>query len=85
METGLTIANALAWSPDGCTFCLTDSAQHKIFAYDYLAETGSIVNRRILIDLTAEAVEPDGLTIDMDGNLWSALWDGWCGTSLRRP
>jgi sugar lactone lactonase YvrE len=78
METGLTIANGLAWSPDGLTFYLTDSAQHKIFAYDYLAETGSIVNRRTLIDLSAEAVEPDGLTIDINGNLWSALWDGWC-------
>ena len=78
METGLTIANGLAWSPDGSTFYLTDSAQHKIFAYDYVAETGSIVNRRTLIDLSAEAVEPDGLTIDIDGNLWSALWDGWC-------
>ncbi len=78
MEISLTIANGLAWSPDGSTFYLTDSAQHKIFAYDYLAETGSIVNRRTLIDLSAEAVEPDGLTIDIDGNLWSALWDGWC-------
>jgi sugar lactone lactonase YvrE len=77
METGLTIANGLAWSPDGSTFYLTDSAQHKIFAYDYLAETGSIVNRRTLIDLSTEAVEPDGLTVDIDGNLWSALWDGW--------
>ena len=77
METGLTIANGLAWSPDGSTFYLTDSAQHKIFAYDYLAETGSIANRRTLIDLSAEAVEPDGLTVDIDGNLWSALWDGW--------
>jgi sugar lactone lactonase YvrE len=78
METGLTIANGLAWSPDGSTFYLTDSARHKIFAYDYLADTGTIVNRRTLIDLSAEAVEPDGLTIDIDGNLWSALWDGWC-------
>jgi sugar lactone lactonase YvrE len=78
METGLTIANGVGWSPDGSTFYLTDSAQHRIFAYDYLAETGTIVNRRTLIDLSAEVVEPDGLTIDIDGNLWSALWDGWC-------
>ncbi len=74
----MTIANGLAWSPDGSVFYLTDSAQHRIFAYDYLAETGTIVNRRTLIDLSAEVVEPDGLTIDIDGNLWSALWDGWC-------
>lgn len=78
METGLTISNGLGWSPDGATFYLTDSPQRKIFAYDFEGETGSIGNRRVLIDLGDEAVEPDGLTIDQQGNLWSALWDGWC-------
>jgi len=32
----------------------------------------------VLVDLTDEAVELDGLAIDVDGNLWSALWDGGC-------
>ncbi|WP_026735431.1 SMP-30/gluconolactonase/LRE family protein [Fischerella sp. PCC 9605] len=78
METELTISNGLGWSPDGSTFYLTDSAPHKIYAYDYEAATGTISNRRILVDLSKEAVEPDGLAIDEQGNLWSALWDGWC-------
>lgn len=78
METGLTISNGLGWSPDGSTFYLTDSAQRKIYAYDFEAETGAIGNRRVLVDLGDEAVEPDGLAIDAQGNLWSALWDGWC-------
>ena len=77
METGLTIANGLGWSPDGNTFYLTDSFQHKIFAYDFDGEKGTISNRRALVDLSEEAVEPDGLTIDTQGNIWSALWDGW--------
>lgn len=78
METGLTISNGLGWSPDGSTFYLTDSAQRKIYAYDFEAETGAIADRRVLVDLGDEAVEPDGLVIDGQGNLWSALWDGWC-------
>lgn len=78
METGLTISNGLGWSPDGATFYLTDSAKHKIYAYDFAAETGTICDRRVLIDLTNEGVEPDGLAIDTQGNLWSALWNGWC-------
>lgn len=78
METGLTISNGLGWSPDGSTFYLTDSAQRQIYAYDFEAETGAIGNRRVLVDLGDEAVEPDGLAIDGQGNLWSALWDGWC-------
>jgi sugar lactone lactonase YvrE len=78
METGLTISNGLGWSPDGATFYLTDSAQRKIYAYDFEAKTGSIRDRRVLIDLSDEIAEPDGLTIDQQGNIWSALWNGWC-------
>lgn len=78
METGLTISNGLGWSPDGATFYLTDSAKHQIYAYDFEIETGAIHNRRVLVDLTHEDVEPDGLAIDSRGNLWSALWNGWC-------
>jgi sugar lactone lactonase YvrE len=78
METGLTISNGLGWSPDGSTFYLTDSARHQIYAYDFEAETGSIHDRRVLVDLSSEGVEPDGLTIDQQGNIWSALWNGWC-------
>ena len=78
METGLTISNGLGWSPDQSTFYLTDSPQHQIYAYNFDLETGAISDRRVLIDLTDEAVEPDGMTIDTQGNLWTALWDGWC-------
>jgi sugar lactone lactonase YvrE len=78
MEAGLTISNGLGWSPDGRTFYLTDSPQRRIYAYRFDPATGAISERRVLIDLGDEAVEPDGLTVDDQGNLWSALWDGWC-------
>ncbi|MFQ4135986.1 SMP-30/gluconolactonase/LRE family protein [Nodosilinea sp. PGN35] len=80
METGLTISNGLGWSPAGDTFYLTDSPQRKIYAYRFDGETGEIGDRTVAIDLSdeAEAVEPDGLAIDSDGNLWTALWDGGC-------
>jgi sugar lactone lactonase YvrE len=77
METGLTISNGLGWSPDGATFYLTDSPERKIYAYRFDVETGSISDRRVLVDLKDEAVEPDGLAIDRRGHLWSALWNGW--------
>ncbi|BAU15233.1 SMP-30/gluconolaconase/LRE domain-containing protein [Leptolyngbya sp. NIES-3755] len=78
METELTISNGLGWSPDQSTFYLTDSIQHQIYAYDFDVEAGTIQNRRTLIDLSEEEVEPDGLSIDTEGNLWTALWNGWC-------
>ena len=78
METGLTISNGLGWSPDGGTFYLTDSPQRKIFAYSFDGSTGEISDRTVLIDLDDESIEPDGLAVDADGNIWTALWDGWC-------
>ncbi|MBW4460830.1 MAG: SMP-30/gluconolactonase/LRE family protein [Nodosilinea sp. WJT8-NPBG4] len=80
METELTISNGLGWSPDGHTFYLTDSPQRKIFAYRFDGATGEISDRTVAIDLgdEDESIEPDGLTIDSDGNIWTALWNGSC-------
>ncbi|MFS0515254.1 SMP-30/gluconolactonase/LRE family protein [Nostoc sp. UIC 10607] len=78
METELTISNGLGWSPDQKTFYLTDSPQQKIYAYDFNSLTGNITNRRIFVDLTNEPFYPDGLAIDSEGHIWSAMWDGWC-------
>jgi sugar lactone lactonase YvrE len=77
METGLTISNGLGWSPDGKTFYLTDSPERVIYAYDFDVATGALGDRRVHVDLTGETVEPDGLSVDSAGQLWSALWDGW--------
>jgi sugar lactone lactonase YvrE len=77
METGLTISNGLGWSPDDRTFYLTDSPKKVIYAYDFDLAAGTLSGRRVLIDLGAEPVEPDGLSVDKEGRLWSALWNGW--------
>ncbi|MGF1536915.1 MAG: SMP-30/gluconolactonase/LRE family protein [Elainellaceae cyanobacterium] len=77
METGLTISNGLGWSPDQRRFYLADSPLQKIYVYDYDAASGAIANRRVHVDLTAESCYPDGLTVDAEGCLWVALWDGW--------
>jgi sugar lactone lactonase YvrE len=78
METGLSISNGLGWSPDNKTFYLTDSPIQTIFAYDFDLATGDIANRRVFADLTQESFYPDGLSIDVEGCLWVAMWDGWC-------
>lgn len=78
LQTGLTISNGLGWSPDDKTFYLTDSPLKTIYAYDFDSESGSITNRQVLINLQAESFFPDGLTVDKDGCIWSAMWDGWC-------
>jgi len=78
METGLTVSNGLGWSPDGGTFYLTDSPAQIVYAYDVEPASGQIRNRRILVDLRGQTFFPDGLAVDREGSLWSAMWDGWC-------
>ncbi|MDP9349267.1 MAG: SMP-30/gluconolactonase/LRE family protein [Gemmatimonadota bacterium] len=76
VERGLTISNGLGWSPDGGTFYLTDSPRKTIYAYDFDLEAGEISGRRVFADLSAGKAFPDGLTVDAEGCVWSAQWEG---------
>lgn len=78
VEDGLTISNGLGWSPDDHTFYLTDSPARRIYAYEFDPDRGSISNRRVFADLSGASSVPDGLTIDEEGCVWSAQWDGGC-------
>lgn len=76
MDTGFTIPNGIAWSPDNRLMYLTDSTSHTIYVYDFDAASGSIANRRTFISTPDEPGVPDGLTIDDEGFLWSVRWGG---------
>lgn len=78
METGIGVSNSLAWSPDDKTFYFADSMRKLIYAYDFDAPTGAISHRRVFSDWSARKGTPDGSTIDAEGFLWNAVWDGWC-------
>ncbi|MCA0422032.1 MAG: SMP-30/gluconolactonase/LRE family protein, partial [Proteobacteria bacterium] len=77
MDAPFTVANGLDWSPDGRTFYFTDSATGIIHAYDFDVRSGAIANRRIFARIDPADGRPDGLAVDAEGCLWSALWDGW--------
>jgi sugar lactone lactonase YvrE len=77
METGVMISNGLGWSPDDRIMYYTDSPRRVIYAYDFDAESGSIDNRRYFAQVPADDGVPDGLTVDSQGFVWSAHWDGW--------
>jgi sugar lactone lactonase YvrE len=68
------ISNGLAWSDDKKTMYYIDTPKKRIDAFDYELETGSISNRRQVIDFQDSF--PDGMTIDSEGKLWVALWGG---------
>lgn len=78
MATGLTISNGLGWSPDGTTFFHTDTPRRAIYAYAFDMDSGQISQRRVFVDLSAHSLFPDGLTVDAEGCVWSAMWNGQC-------
>ncbi len=79
METGLTLPNGLGWSPDNRKMYLIDTADRVVYAYDFDEEGGRIRKRTELIKFDETCIgSPDGMDVDADGNLWIAMWDGWC-------
>jgi sugar lactone lactonase YvrE len=70
--------NGFAWSPDSGTMYSADTRRGLIYASAYDNATGTPGERRVFADLGALPGGPDGATVDRDGYLWSALFDGGC-------
>jgi len=70
-------SNGLCWSEDDTKFYYIDSATGRIDVFDYDLAQGTIANRAAVVEIPAGDGSPDGLTIDCEGYLWVALWDGW--------
>jgi L-arabinonolactonase len=69
-------SNSPCWSPDGTTLYFSDSWRRITYAYDYDIEAGTVANRRPFVDTVPLGGLPDGATIDADGRLWVAIYQG---------
>ena len=74
--SNVTISNGLTWSPDYKTFYYIDTFTREVKAFDYDIETGAIANPRSAICIPESFGWPDGMTSDVQGNLWIAMWGG---------
>ena len=74
--TGLTISNGIGWSPDASTMYLSDSGTGCVDAFRFDGSTGAISDRRTVVRIDQPGVAPDGLTVDEEGGIWVALWNG---------
>jgi D-xylonolactonase len=73
---GIGISNGMGFTPELKQMYYTDSAKGEIYVFDYERSSGSIRNQRALIRVPASEGEPDGLTVDAEGFIWSARWNG---------
>lgn len=67
-------ANGIGWSPDRRLMYFIDTPTRRIDVFDSDGEHA--VNRRPFATVEEGAGFPDGLTVDAEGAVWVALWDG---------
>lgn len=77
MIDATTISNGLDWSLDGRTMYYVDTPTQRIDQFDFDPATGAIAGRRPFATIDPADGAPDGLTVDAEGGIWLALWDGW--------
>jgi sugar lactone lactonase YvrE len=72
---GVTISNGLDFSPDGSVAYYVDTPTGRIDRFDHDPDRG-LTGRRAFAELPPGIGHPDGLTVDAEGGVWVALYDG---------
>lgn len=75
--SGVSISNGIVWSADASTMYYIDTPTGEIVQYDFDPASGNISNRKLILKIEEQDGYPDGMTIDSEGLLWVALWDGF--------
>lgn len=71
-----TVFNGPAFSPDGRRIYFTDSPSKVIRTAAYDPDSGALGKIEDFATLPATSGYPDGMTVDREGGLWNAEWDG---------
>lgn len=68
---GIEVSNGIGFSPDGSTLYHVDSTAKGLITHDVDSD-GGVANRRLIGRPSFERGIPDGMCVDVDGNLWVA-------------
>lgn len=74
----VTVANSIAFSPDGQTMYYCDTPSARILMCNYNAHSGAVDGLRTFAELGHNSPPgyPDGSTVDAAGCVWNAEWGG---------
>ncbi|WP_285725624.1 SMP-30/gluconolactonase/LRE family protein [Psychromicrobium xiongbiense] len=72
IDDDLTLSNGLVWSADGTVLYSVDTERRTVYRRPYDVRSGEVGQRETFVRL--EAGHPDGMTIDIEGYLWIAIW-----------
>lgn len=73
----VTISNGVDWNLDGSLMYYIDTATGRMDVFDFDLAIGSATDRRPFIHFDESFGLPDGMTVDAEGGLWVAFYDGW--------
>ena len=77
IDTGYSITNGPTFSNNYKKIYLTDTLEGKIFSAD-LNEDGTIKEKKLFTSIPFSEGKPDGMTVDIEGFLWVAIFGGSC-------
>ncbi len=69
-------SNGIDWSPDDRLMYYVDSRERRVDVFDFDVDSGAIAGRRPFVAIDDGDVLPDGLTVDAEGCVWVACWNG---------
>ncbi|MDZ7907109.1 MAG: SMP-30/gluconolactonase/LRE family protein [Gemmobacter sp.] len=75
---GISIPNAICFSPDGRVAHFADTATGRVMRVALDATGWPLGTPEVFVDLGADGGSPDGAVTDADGVLWLAVWGGGC-------
>lgn len=71
-------SNGMGFTPDRKAMYYTDSRVRRIYRFDYKRATGELSNQTVFVETPEDEGVPDGMTVDAEGYVWTAKWDGSC-------
>jgi D-xylonolactonase len=74
----IAVSNGMGFTPDRKQMYYTDSGKGEIYLFDYEPVSGELSNERVFQKVPGSEGVPDGMTVDSEGYVWSARWDGGC-------